>query len=41
MAEHRIFGTSFASIYPLYLRKVERKGHTAAEVDEVIGWLTI
>ncbi|HOA58510.1 MAG TPA: DUF2200 domain-containing protein [Dermatophilaceae bacterium] len=40
MAEHRIFGTSFASIYPLYLRKVERKGHTAAEVDEVIGWLT-
>ncbi len=40
MAAHRIFGTSFASIYPLYVTKVERKGHTAAEVDQVIGWLT-
>ena len=40
MAAHRIFTTSFASIYPLYLAKVERKGRTQAELDEVIGWLT-
>jgi len=37
---HRIFGTSFASIYPLYVAKVERKGHTRDEVDEVVRWLT-
>lgn len=37
---HRIFGTSFASIYPLYVAKAERKGRTRAEVDEVIAWLT-
>lgn len=40
MAGHRIFATSFATIYPLYLAKLERKGHTRAELDEVIGWLT-
>jgi hypothetical protein len=40
MAQHRIFRTSFASIYLLYVRKVERKGHTKAEVDQVISWLT-
>ena len=33
---HRIFGTSVASVYPLYLAKVERKGRTKAELDEVI-----
>lgn len=37
---HRIYGVSFASIYPLYLAKVERKGHTKSEVDQVIFWLT-
>ena len=31
---------SFASIYPLYLKKAERKGRTKAEVDAVIFWLT-
>lgn len=36
----RIFGTSVASVYPLYLAKVERKGRTKAELDEVIAWLT-
>ncbi|RYZ67395.1 MAG: DUF2200 family protein, partial [Proteobacteria bacterium] len=36
----RIFTTSFASVYPLYVQKAERKGRTQAEVDEVIGWLT-
>jgi hypothetical protein len=40
MAGHRIFGMSFASIYPLYVTKVERKGHSRDELDEVITWLT-
>lgn len=31
---------SFASVYLLYLKKVERKGRTKAELDEVIRWLT-
>jgi hypothetical protein len=37
---HRIFTTSVASVYPHYVAKVERKGRTQAEVDEVITWLT-
>ena len=37
---HRIFTTSFASVYPLYVAKVERKGRTVDELDEVIEWLT-
>ncbi len=37
---HRIFTTSVASVYPHYVTKVERKGRTQAEVDEVIRWLT-
>ncbi|HLP66810.1 MAG TPA: DUF2200 domain-containing protein [Rhizobium sp.] len=40
MATHRIYSTSFASVYPLYVAKAERKGRTKAEVDEIIGWLT-
>lgn len=40
MAGHRIFGTAFAAVYPHYLAKVERKGHTKAELDTVIRWLT-
>ena len=40
MAGHRIFTTPFSSIYPHYVTKVERKGHTRDEVDEVIRWLT-
>jgi hypothetical protein len=41
MAGHRIFGTPFASIYPHYVAKVERKGHGGKdEVDRVIAWLT-
>ena len=36
----RIFTTSVASVYPLYLAKVERKGRTKEELDEVIEWLT-
>jgi hypothetical protein len=37
---HRIFATSFASIYPHYVRKAERKNRTKEEVDQVISWLT-
>ncbi|MFW7415110.1 DUF2200 domain-containing protein [Demequina sp. SO4-18] len=40
MSEHRIYGMSFASIYPHYVTKVERKGHTKDELDQVITWLT-
>ncbi|WP_028642732.1 DUF2200 domain-containing protein [Nocardioides sp. URHA0020] len=36
----RIFTTAVSSVYPLYLAKVERKGRTRAELDEVIRWLT-
>jgi hypothetical protein len=36
----RIFTTSFASVYPHYVTKVERKGRTKAHLDQVIGWLT-
>lgn len=37
---HRIFGMSFASVYPLYVKKAERKNRTKAEVDQIIFWLT-
>jgi hypothetical protein len=40
MARQRIYTTSFASVYPLYVAKAEKKGRTKAEVDEVISWLT-
>lgn len=40
MAGHRIFSMSFASVYPLYLKKVEKKNRTKEEVDQVICWLT-
>ena len=40
MAKHRIYTTSFASVYPLYVAKAERKGRTKAEVDQIISWLT-
>ncbi len=36
----RIFGMSFASVYPLYLQKVTKKGRTKHELDEVVAWLT-
>lgn len=41
MAEkHRIFTTRVASVYPLYVNKLTRKGRTQAELDQVIRWLT-
>ncbi len=36
----RVFAISFASVYPLYIQKVEAKGRTKAELDEVLAWLT-
>ena len=40
MTGHRIYSTSFASVYPHYVTKAEKKGRSKAEVDEVIRWLT-
>lgn len=40
MTKHRIYTTSFATVYPLYVAKAERKGRTRAEVDAIIRWLT-
>lgn len=40
MAKHRIYTTSFASVYPHYVAKAEKKGRTRAEVDQIISWLT-
>jgi hypothetical protein len=40
MAQHRIFATPFAKIYPLYVQKAERKQRTKDEVDRIICWLT-
>ena len=40
MAKHRIYTMSFASVYPLYVAKAEKKGRTKAEVDQIIAWLT-
>ena len=38
--KHRIYGVSFASVYPYYIAKAEKKGRTKTEVDEIIRWLT-
>ena len=40
MAKHRVYTMSFASIYPHYVNKAEKKGRTKAEVDKIIRWLT-
>ncbi|HAG27452.1 TPA: DUF2200 domain-containing protein [Patescibacteria group bacterium] len=40
MDKHRIYKVSFASVYPYYIAKAEKKGRTKAEVDEIIRWLT-
>lgn len=40
MSTHRIFTTAFAGVYPLYVKKAERKQRTKAEVDQIICWLT-
>jgi len=40
MDSSRVYKMSFASVYPHYINKAERKGRTKAEVDEIIFWLT-
>lgn len=40
MARHRMFDYSFGSIHALYVTKVENKGHTQEELDQVLSWLT-
>lgn len=40
MTKHRIYTTSFASVYPYYVAKAEKKDRAKAEVDEIIHWLT-
>jgi hypothetical protein len=40
MENTRVFKMSFASVYPMYIKKAERKGHTKGEVDDIIFWLT-
>lgn len=40
MDNTRVYKMPFASVYPLYIQKAERKGRTKAEVDNIIFWLT-
>lgn len=40
MPEHRIYAMDFAKVYPLYVKKAERKQRSKAEVDQIICWLT-
>jgi hypothetical protein len=40
MEKHRIFTTAFSSVYPLYIKKAEKKGRTKEDVDTIICWLT-
>jgi hypothetical protein len=40
MKKHRIYTVSFASVYPHYVTKAEKKGRSRAEVDEIVRWLT-
>ena len=40
MEKHRIYSVSFGSVYPLYVKKAEKKGRTKEEVDQIIFWLT-
>lgn len=39
-SKHRIYTTSFASVYPHYISKAQKKGRTKTEVDQIISWLT-
>jgi hypothetical protein len=40
MDNSRVFKMTFASVYPMYVQKAEKKGRTKEEVDEIICWLT-
>lgn len=39
MKKHKIYLMRTAKLYPLYVTKAERKGHTKSEIDEIIPWL--
>jgi hypothetical protein len=39
-SSNRIFGMKFSNVYPLYVKKAERKNRTREEVDQIISWLT-
>jgi len=40
MPKHRVFAMKFASVYPMYVAKAERKNRTREEVDQIVCWLT-
>lgn len=40
MDNTRVYRMTFASVYPMYIQKAEKKGRTKAEVDAIIFWLT-
>jgi hypothetical protein len=40
MKKPRVYSMAFASVYPLYVAKAEKKGRTKKDVDEIIRWLT-
>ena len=40
MTKHRVYTMSFASVYPHYITKAEKKGQTKSDVDKIICWLT-
>jgi hypothetical protein len=40
MKKNRVYAMSFAGVYPHYITKAEKKGHTKLEVDKIIHWLT-
>ncbi|MGM0396108.1 MAG: DUF2200 domain-containing protein [Bacillota bacterium] len=40
MADNKIYKMSFAKVYPMYIEKAEKKGHTKEEVNQIILWLT-
>lgn len=40
MTKHKIYTMSFASVYPHYVTKAEKKGRTKTEVNQIISWLT-
>ena len=40
MPKHNIFATAFGKVYPMYVKKAERKNRTKEEVDQIVRWLT-
>ena len=40
MSEHRIYGTPFSRVYPMYVQKAERKGRRREELERIVCWLT-